>query len=314
MSTKNGRVWLTVALVAAILAVSTASILIRFAQRDAPSLTIAALRLAFATLLLAPLAMVRYRRQLSLMTRREVLLGILAGGFLAIHFATWISSLEYTSVASSVVLVSTGPLWVALVSPFILGERLRRAAVVGLGLAVLGGVIIGAGEVCRWAGAIQCDGLSQFVRGRASLGNFLALVGAWAVSGYLVVGRRVRPTVGLVPYVLVAYGSAAICLLITMFAAGQSPLGLKPVTYLWLVLLAAVPQLIGHSTYNWALAFLPAALVAVATLGEPVGSAVLAYLILNEQPGLLVLCGGTLILTGIYLAARGSFGEAGTSA
>ncbi len=314
MNPKNERIWLPLALAGAILAVSTASILIRFAQRDAPSLTIAALRLAFATLLLAPLAMARYRGQLSHMSRREVLLGFLAGGFLAIHFATWISSLEYTSVASSVVLVSTGPLWVALVSPFILGERLRRAAVLGLGLAILGGVIIGAADVCRWAGGIQCDGVSQFLRGRSTLGNFLALVGAWAVSGYLVVGRRVRPTVALVPYVLIAYGSAAICLLIAMLAAGQSPIGLKPVTYLWLVLLAAVPQLIGHSTYNWALGFLPAALVAVATLGEPVGSAVLAYFILNERPGLLVLCGGGLILTGIYLAARGSSAPAGSAA
>ena len=291
------------------MAVSTASILIRLAQKDAPSLTIAALRLAFATVLLAPVALARYRTQLRAMTRREMLLAALAGAFLAIHFATWISSLEYTTVASSVVLVSTGPLWVALVSPFVLRERLRRAAVLGLGLAILGGAIIGAAGACRWSAGIQCSGMEQFLHGRSSLGNLLALAGAWAVSGYLIVGRWVRPTVALVPYVLIAYGSAAFFLLIAMLAAGQSPIGLQPETYLWLLLLAVVPQLIGHSTYNWALGFLPAALVAVATLGEPVGSAILAYIILNERPGLLVLCGGALILAGIYLAARGSLGR-----
>jgi len=134
-------------------------------------------------------------------------------------------------------------------------------------------------------------------------GNLLALVGAWAVSGYLVIGRRLRPTLPLVPYILLAYGSAAIFLLTAMVVAGQDPFGLAPASYFWILLLALVPQLIGHSTYNWALRFLPATLVALATLGEPIGSAILAYVILNERPGLIVLCGGALILIGIYLAS-----------
>ena len=194
------------------------------------------------------------------MTRRELFLGAIAGLFLAVHFATWISSLEYTTVASSVVLVSTGPLWVALVSPFFLREQLRRTALLGLGLAILGGVIIGGADACRWDAGIRCVGLDQFLHGRAIWGNFLALMGAWAVSGYLVVGRRLRASVPLVPYILVAYGSAALCLLVAMLVFGQSPFGLKPTTYFWILLLAIVPQLIGHSTYNWALGFLPAAL------------------------------------------------------
>jgi drug/metabolite transporter (DMT)-like permease len=238
------------------------------------------------------------------MTRQELLLGALAGVFLAIHFATWISSLEYTSIASSVVLVSTGPLWVALVSPFFLREQLTRTALSGLGLAIIGGVIIAGADACRWDTGLRCVGLDQFVHGRAIWGNFLALLGAWAVSGYLVLGRRLRPSVPLVPYILVAYGSAAICLVIAMLALGETPFGLTPVTYFWILLLAIVPQLIGHSTYNWALGFLPAALVAVTTLGEPIGSAALAFTVLKETPGLPVLCGGALILAGIYLAAR----------
>ncbi len=304
MVKKNSRLLLPLALAVAIVAVSTASILIRFAQTEAASLTIAALRLVFATLLLAPLALTRYRAEVRSMTRRELLLGAFAGLFLAIHFATWISSLEYTTVASSVVLVSTGPLWVALISPFFLREQLTRTALLGLGLAILGGVIIGGADACRWDSGIRCVGFDQFVHGRAIWGNSLALMGAWAVSGYLVIGRRLRPSVPLVPYILVAYGSAAVCLVIAMLAFGETPFGLKPITYFWILLLAIVPQLIGHSTYNWALGFLPAALVAVATLGEPIGSAALALIILNETPGLPALCGGALILTGIYLAAR----------
>ena len=135
-------------------------------------------------------------------------------------------------------------------------------------------------------------------------GNFLALSGAWAVTGYLVLGRQLRPTLHLVPYILVAYGSAGFWLAAAMLAAGQNPLGLPSITYVWILLLAILPQLIGHSTYNWALGFLPAALVAVATLGEPIGSTVLAYFILQERPSLMVLGGGALILGGIYLAAR----------
>ena len=307
---KNPRLLLPLALGVAILAVSTASILIRFAQREAPSLTIAALRLVFATLLLAPVALTRYRAEVKAMTLRELFLAVFAGVFLAIHFATWISSLEYTSVASSVVLVSTGPLWVALVSPYVLREHLTRTAVLGLGLAILGGVIIGGADACRWDAGIRCVGLVQFVHGRAIWGNALALMGAWAVSGYLVVGRRLRASVPLVPYIFVAYGSAAVCLVLAMLAFGETPLGLSQITYLWILLLAIVPQLVGHSTYNWALRFLPAALVALTTLGEPIGSAALAFAILNETPGLPVLCGGALILTGIYLAARRPQGAA----
>jgi drug/metabolite transporter (DMT)-like permease len=296
--------FLAMALVVAILAVSTASVLIRFAQRDAPSLTIAGLRLVFAVLILTPIALTRYRAEVRALTPRELLLGSIAGLFLAVHFATWISSLEYTTVASSVVLVSTGPLWVALVSPFVLREQLTRPALLGLGLAILGGVIIGAADACRWHAGLRCVGLDQFIQGRAAWGNFLALLGAWAVTGYLVAGRRLRSSVPLVPYILIAYGSAAICLLIAMLASGQSPFGLKPITYFWILLLAVVPQLLGHSTYNWALGFLPAALVAVGTLGEPVGSAALAYLVLSETPGPEILIGGALTLAGIYLAVR----------
>jgi drug/metabolite transporter (DMT)-like permease len=301
------RFLLPFSLLIAILAVSTASIFIRFAQADGvPSLVIAALRLTFATLLLAPLALTRHRAELQTLTRQQIFLGIISGLFLAVHFATWISSLEFTSVASSVVFVSTGPLWVALLSPMLLNERLTRAAIVGLGLAILGGTVIGLSDACVIQNGIQCPELGQILQGRAMWGNFLALAGAWAVTGYLIIGRKLRARMSLVPYIFLVYGMAAAALLVIMMAAGNLPFGYGLKTYGWIFLLAAVPQLIGHSTYNWALRYLPAAFVAVTTLGEPIGSAVLAYFILSETPTPATIFGGILILFGIYLASRNS--------
>src|SRR6266545_7311651 len=188
MTEQRARFILPFALIAAILAVSTSSIFIRFAQAEAPSLVIAALRLTFATLLLAPFAWTRHRDELRSLMRNEIILGVISGLFLAAHFGTWITSLEYTSVASSVVFVSTGPLWVALLSPMLLNERLRGGAILGLVIAILGGTMIGLSDACVWNGGLHCPELSQVMRGGTMWGNFLALVGAWTVSGYLIIG------------------------------------------------------------------------------------------------------------------------------
>jgi len=298
------RLLLPLNLTIAILAVSTASIFIRFAQTDAPSLVIAALRLAFATLLIAPVALIRYRGDMRNLTRREIRLVLGSGAFLAMHFATWITSLEYTSVASSVVFVSTGPLWVALLSPMLLNEKLRRAAIIGLVLALLGGTVIGLSDACAIQNGPNCLQMGQIFQGRDMWGNFLALAGAWAISGYLIIGRKLRGSMPLVPYIFLVYGSGALILIVIELIAGQSPVGYSPITYGWIFLLAAIPQLIGHSTFNWLLRYLPAAFVAVTTLGEPIGSATLAYFILNETPGIATMVGGILILFGIYLASR----------
>jgi drug/metabolite transporter (DMT)-like permease len=298
------RFLLPLGLLTAILATSTSSIFIRFAQADAPSLVIAALRLTFASLILAPLAWFRHRDELRGLTRSDLSLAALSGLFLAVHFATWITSLEHTSVASSVVFVTTGPLWVALVSPLILKERLGRGAVVGLALALFGGTVIGLSDACTWSGRLDCSAFTEAMRGRAMWGNFLALAGAWAVSGYLIIGRKLRTGMSLIPYIFVVYSMAAFALIVIMFAARQSPLGFQPATYGWIFLTALVPQLIGHSTYNWALAYLPASLVSTAGLGEPIASALMALFILGEIPPGMVVLGGLLILAGIYLASR----------
>jgi len=303
MNEGRARLILPFAILGAILAVSTASIFIRFAQREAPSLVIASFRLTFASLILAPIALTRHRAELRALTRRELLLALLSGIFLALHFATWITSLEYTTVASSVVLVSTSPLWVAILAPLVLREPLTRPVLIGMLLALTGGVVIALSDACVWQNGLACPSLAEFIKGEAFLGNFLALVGAWMVAGYLLIGRRLRAKMSLVPYIFIVYSMSAVVLIVIMFASGETPLGYPPMTYVWMLLLALVPQLIGHSTYNWALRYMPAALVAVTTLGEPIGSTILAYFILHESPSFLKIFGAVLILGGIYIAS-----------
>jgi drug/metabolite transporter (DMT)-like permease len=280
------------ALVMGIAAVSTGSLFIRFAQADAPSLSIAAFRLALAALLLLPIAWLRYRQEFSKLGGQEWVLFLASGFFLAIHFATWITSLEYTSVASSVALVSTSPLWVALFAWIIWREPLTPALMIGLALALCGTVIISLAEA-RTA-----------ISSRPLLGNALALAGALAVSGYWLIGRQLRRRFSLVPYITMAYGSAALALLTAALLFRQPLTGFKPSTYGWFLLLALLPQLLGHSSFNWALGHLPASNVAIATLGEPIGAAILAFLFLGETPSLLKVSAAALIMFGILLALR----------
>ncbi len=289
-----------------VMAVSTASIFIRYAQEDAPSLVIAAWRLTLATLLLAPLTVgiPGRRAELAQLTRRELGLGLLSGLFLAAHFATWISSLAYTTVASSVVFVDTAPLWVGLLAPLALGERISRPVKIGMALAVGGGIVVGVSDACVWGEArLICPPLRDFFGGQAFFGDLLALVGAITAAAYLVIGRRVRERVSLITYIFVVYGAAALALIAVMLLAGQSAFGYPPIAYGWFLALAVFPQLLGHSSYNWALAYLPAAYVSLALLGEPIGSTLLAVIFLGEIPSLLKISGAALILAGIYVAS-----------
>jgi drug/metabolite transporter (DMT)-like permease len=276
-----------------ILAVSTASIFIRFAQSDAPSLVIAAFRLCFAALVPLAVAFSRNRKELAGLSFQDMLLGLLSGIFLALHFATWISSLEYTSVASSVVLVSTTPLWVALAAPLVVQESIGRSVWIGMGLALAGGILVAVGQHAAPA-----------ERTSPLWGNFLAVSGAWAAAGYLLIGRRLRRRLSLTSYIFIVYSMAALVLLMFMRVSGLTPLGYSPATYLWMIALAMVPQLLGHSTFNWALGHLPASFVSITLLGEPIGSTILAFLVLREIPSAFELTGGALILLGIVLSSR----------
>ena len=288
-----------------ILAVSTASIFVRYAQENVPSLVIAAWRLSLATIVIAPFAYTRQRNELLGLRRRELLLALLSGFFLALHFATWITSLKYTSIASSVILVTTTPLWVALFSPFTIKEPISRLILIGMLLALVGGIIIGLSDTCVIVGMhLTCPPMGEFLRGQAFLGDLLALIGAIMAAAYVLIGRQLRGNMSLLGYIFLVYGMAATVLIVIVLASGQPAFGYPPSAYIWLLLLALIPQLLGHSSFNWALRYLSAAYVSITLLGEPIGSTILAYFLLGETPTALKIFGAILILLGIYIASQ----------
>jgi drug/metabolite transporter (DMT)-like permease len=267
-------------------AVSTAAVLIR--EADAPTLVIAVYRLGLASLplLLIAAATGQATRPTS---RRWAGLTLLAGAFLALHIGFWIASLKETSVATSVVLVSSQPLLVGVASGPLLGER--PAAAVWLGIAVAA------------AGALVMVGDDLGAGGDTLLGDLYALLGAVFAAAYILAGRGLRGS-GWLPYVTRVYTTAALILLAAVGVAGAPLTGYGGTTYVYFVLIALVPQLIGHSAINRSLGYLPAATVAVAILGEPVGATMLAAIILHETPTALEAVGGLLVLTGVYVGLR----------
>jgi drug/metabolite transporter (DMT)-like permease len=274
-----------------IVAVSFASVLIRLAQAAGMgTLSIAAWRLVLASLILVPYAWLTRREEMRRLTRRELGLLGASGFFLGLHFASWIGSLAYTSVASSVVLVSMGPVFVGLGSWLFLRERPGLFLALGILLAAVGSVVISWGDLGQ--------GQDQL------LGDLLALIGAVMVAGYLMIGRKVRGQMSLATYVAVVYGGAMFTLLAIALIGRQPMLGFQPAAYLWVLGLALGPQIVGHSTLNWALRYLSATFVSLVTLAEPIASGLLAYLILGEAVTASTFVGGVLVLVGIYIASR----------
>jgi len=277
------------ALFLGIFAVSTGAIFVRLAA--APALTVAAYRTGLATLILLPIAWWKARDELRRLTWNDYRLALVAGLFLALHFATWISSLDYTSVASSVVLVDTNPIWVGLLTPFVSKDRITRLTALGIIISVVGSVIIGAGDFA--------------IGGQALWGDILAIFGSISAALYLLIGRNLRPKLSLIAYVTVVYGTAALLLWLVVLAMGLPVTGFTPQTWGALLGIALVPQILGHSTYNWALRWVTASMVAVSLLGEPVMATIMAYFFFGEGLTWAKIVGGVLILAGIYLAARG---------
>ena len=278
-----------------LLAISFGAILARLAQGyGVPSLAIAALRLGFAALVITPLTLWKGRRTLAALTGRQWRLALLAGLFLALHFATWISSLEYTSVASSSALVTTNLLWVGLVSVLVFRERLSPVMLAGIVISLAGSALI------FWSDSQRSSGGSQ-----PFLGNALAIIGSWCFSAYLLIGRRLRAAVPLSVYVWLAYGASALILVLVCLIAGVSLAGYGTPAMLATLGMALGPQLLGHTAYNWSLKYVSPTFVAVVTLGEPVGSALLAWIFFGERFAPWQGGGFVLLLLGIYLSALG---------
>ncbi|RIK62000.1 MAG: hypothetical protein DCC65_18050 [Planctomycetota bacterium] len=286
---------LPVFLALGMLSISSSAIFVRLCD-DAPPVVIAAARLGIATLILVPGLTLARGPSLRRIPRRlwpHILLG---GAMLAAHFFFWMTSLRHTSVLSSVVIVTTNPIFVGIGSLVFFGERARRNLVLGIALAAAGGALI------TLAGGPAPD--PARASGSTVYGNLLSLLGALTASGYLLIGRRVRADVDNLSYMLGVYGVAALILCAAAVAQGASFTAYRPITYLYFLLLAVAPQLIGHGSLNYALRHLSATLVAICILAEPVGASLLAYLILGESADRWQAAGAALILGGIFLAGR----------
>ena len=270
-----------------VVAVGLAAIFIR--RADAPGVVVAAYRMVAASLILSPWTLRALQK--SAPTRASLGYTVLAGVFLGAHFATWITSLSYTSVAASVTLVTTSPLWVALFSWLFLGVAPAFAVILGALTAVLGGALIGFGDLQAGSAPL--------------LGDLLALAGAVTVSAYFLFGRAAQARgLSLQAYIGVAYGVAAVVLLPLPLLFDFSYTGYSLTTFLWILLLALVPQLVGHTSFNYALKYLDPTVVATVTLLEPLVSTGLAVLFLNEVPGALTLVGALILLAGVALTTR----------
>ena len=278
-----------VGLAVAIVAISFSAIFIRLAEASA--LTIATWRMVLTVLLLLPALAAFERQGLATITARDLGLCCLSGLFLALHFALWTVSLDYTSVASSVVLVSTEPIFVALFAYAFLNERPTAGVLAGIVLTFGGSVLIGIHDL----------GVGQ----ENLLGDLLATGGAVAIVGYLVIGKVVRGRQGFLLYSLLVYSACALALAAVGTLLG-SPLLSFSGRDLLLFFALAVATLGGHTVFNWVLKHLSASVVAVSFVGEPAGATFLAWLILGEPLGVLTAVGGLVMLAGIYLAARSS--------
>ena len=291
-------------LLAGVLLVASASTMIRQAQLlGVPSPVIAVGRVGFAALLLSPIAFVYARKELRGLHRRDVLLGIGSGVCLALHFSAWVTSLEYTSVASSAALVTTNPLWIALASMLLFRQRFSTLTWLGVLFTIGGSVLIAISD---------SDGSNGSY---ALLGDGLALLGALAVPGYFLLGAALQRRLSTLAYIWLVYTSAAIILLGIALGTGalrfdQAGPGYPPMAYLLLLGLAVGPQLLGHTAFNWSLRHLSATFVAIAILGEPIGGALLALVLLGQKFQPIQLLGFVVLLAGIAVAARGERGTA----
>ena len=273
------------ALVAATVAVSFSAILIKAAGDDAA--TIVWLRMGMAAVLLAPWVVRDARRGALPHGLTQIGLVLVSGVFLAGHFLLWTASLQYTSIAASVLLVSLHPLIVTPLGKRLLGEGLSRRMLAGGGLAVVGTLVTCAGDLR--------------VDSSAFGGDLLALAGGLCLAGYLLIGRSVRANLGVAGYSAIVYAVVCIIAALTAAAGGVAHLP-SPRVALACLGLAVVCTIGGHTVYNWALRHVPVLLVSISFLGEPPLTALLALLILASVPSLATVLGGVLILAGLALA------------
>lgn len=288
-------------LLVGIVAVSTSAVLSRVAMGDtpgvaqatggaAPALAVAFWRTVLGALALAPFAMRERARATEALPAGTVRLLAISGGFLGLHFALWLGSLALTTVAASVTLVTMSPIFVALGGWWLLDERASRRTWIGIGVTIAGALLIGLAD----ASGDQAS--------NALLGDGLALGGSLAVSGYMLLGRRLRRDVAAMTYAAVVYGWAALVMLVVCLSMDVALWGYAPKAWLAILGILLGPQLLGHTVFNALLSTVTATVVALVVVAEPVGATVLAWLVLGELPGDLFWVGAPLVLVGVVTA------------
>ncbi|MEB3339373.1 DMT family transporter [Okeania sp.] len=292
--------WLIIfVLITGALAISTAAILVRLTSLSAEmrgvgfSLVISASRVAIAALLLVPTwSKIKWQK----LQPKAILYAGMAGFCLAATSSFWIISLSYTSIAAATTLINTNPIWVALLSWWWSKERLSRQTIIGIVVAMTGGLMIGLADIGETA-----------TGSNPLLGNFLAIMAAWTSSFYMLLGRQAQTKgFSIGGYITVVYSVAAIVLLPIPLVSGVGYFNYSGLVYFYLFLIALVPQLIGHTSFNWAVVWISPTLVTLAILFEPVGASFLGYLLFREVPSLFVLWGAVILLIGVAISAFGS--------
>jgi drug/metabolite transporter (DMT)-like permease len=273
----------------AVLALSFSSIFVTALQRSAaPPLVIAFYRMAIATAILLPASLILKRNEIRTLVRKDIGLLFIGGFCLAVHFAAWITSLHYISIATSIVLVNSHPLFVVIASYFFLGERPSKRGLIGTAVGLAGMAIMSYDALINVQLALK--------------GVALALLGALAVVGYFIVGRKARPRMSLLGYVTPLYAACSLFLLALILFKGD-PLGpYSSSSWILFTALAIVPTIVGHTVFNWALRHVRPTVISLAFLGEPVIASLLALLFFAQRPPATTLVGGALVLAGVYLA------------
>ncbi|MED4990899.1 DMT family transporter [Parageobacillus toebii] len=270
------------ALFVGVISVSTSAILVKWAH--APASVIAFYRLFFTVLFMTPL-FVKYVSELKMISKREWIFSIISGVLLAFHFILWFESLNYTSVTSSVVLVTLQPLFAFIGGYVFFKERLTAGAFLSALLAIVGSIIISWGDFQ--------------ISGKALFGDILALLACAMVTGYWLFGQELRKRLSLMTYTYIVYGISSLTLFLYVLAFQFPLFSYRKIDWICFILLAIVPTLLGHSLMNWSVKWVSAATISMSILFEPVGATILAYFLLGEiiQPSQLM--GGIFILTGI---------------
>jgi drug/metabolite transporter (DMT)-like permease len=303
-ASQPSRLKINSVLLMGLLAMSFAAIFIRLSRNASLSseatfgVVIAAGRILVAALLATPFGiqtLIQEQNKLEpRVFQKAVRLSIFAGIALAAHFTFWIVSLGLTSIAASTAIVTSNPLWLSLYAWLVLKQKPSQMVIVGLLVTFAGGILIGVGDATS-TGAFQ----------NPLLGDGLALLGAFAGAAYYLLGRNSQHLgLSLRSYAGIAYGTAALVLLPMPFLFGLQPFQYPLETYVWIVLLGLIPQLIGHTSVNWAVKYLNPAVVASVVLLEPIGSAVGAIFLFKEIPGMGIILGGLVLLTGVLIVVR----------